>query len=290
MRHLVIAAVLSIAAWTAPDAARAQTPTPPPTGAAACTQWITSVPFAITAPGYYCLKQNIATNLVGGAFTIDASDVTLDCRGRSVTHTDPNNESTGLGGGGMTPVQNVTVRGCRFIGFGTGIVFTPGSEHIEILSNDVIKYRYDAIVMWTNHTRIAGNNVLSGYNTDFYVMHGIVAAASDDVVIANNVVSGAQGAQWVWGIALQNATNVLVNNNQVVDLRPADGGYAVGIIVDGGSAATARVVSNVMMSRIPMSFGIDASTGATCTRNIGIGLERSGFDTCTVNVANIEQP
>ena len=286
MRSLVV--VLSLVAFSGISTpAAAQTATTSP-----CTQWITSVPVTITTPGYYCLKQNISTNLMGGAIGIESSDVTVDCRGRSITHADPANDAFGITGGGFGPVHDVTVRSCKLVDFGTGILFGPGSDRIEIASNDVVRPKLDGIVLWGSHSRIAGNSVLSTHNTFYDYSRNITVTAlepgvrSTGNVIASNTIAGAFGNGTIWGIRVDMSDDVLINNNQVIDLQPNEGGFAAAIVTD---SASSRILNNVMMARTGTNYG-NMGSAALCSRNLAVGLTVDGFEWCTQSVNNTTQP
>lgn len=81
--------------------------------------------------------------------------------------------------------------------------------------------------------------------------------------------------------------DVLISNNQVIDLKPNDGGYASAIHTDGG--ANIRVISNVMMSRTGNNYG-NLGSPTLCTRNIAIGLTTPGFEWCAQSTNNTVQP
>lgn len=285
MRQIFALMALASLAWHASPVKAQTTPT---------CQWITSVPYNITAPGYYCLKQNISTDLIGGAIEIQANDVTLDCKGRSITHTSPTNEATGIGGGGFGPIHDVTVRSCKVVNFSTGIVFSPGAERIEIINNDVLQSALDGIVIWANNSRIVGNNLLNANDRiGLGFVRNITATAfepgvrSTGNVITNNVIAGSSGAGSIWGIRVDMAVDVTVNNNQIVDLRPNANGFAHSISIDASSSA--RVISNVMMSREGNVVGVVAGN-SLCTRNIAIGLANDGYMWCTTSVNNSTIP
>jgi hypothetical protein len=260
--------------------------------ASPCTQWITAVPVTITSPGYYCLKQNITTNLVGGAIGIESSDVTLDCRGRSITHGDPANDAFGITGSGFGPVHDVTVRSCKLVDFGTGILFGPGSDRIEIANNDVVKPKLDGIVLWGSNSRIVGNSVLSTHNTFYDYSRNITVTAfepgvrSTGNVISNNTIAGAFGNGTIWGIRVDMSDNALINNNQVIDLQPNEGGFAAAIVTD---SATSRILNNVMMARTGTNYG-NMGSAALCSRNLAVGLAVDGFEWCTQSINNTTQP
>lgn len=284
MRNIFLAAVFA-AALSSSGIASSQTATSP------CTQWITSVPVTITTPGYYCLKQNITT-AQSGAIGIESSGVTVDCRGRSISFNDPANDSFGITGGGFGPVHDVAVRACKLVDFGTGILFGPGSDRIEIAGNDIVRPKLDGIVVWGSNSRIIGNSVLSTHNPFYDYSRNITVTAfepgvrSTGNVISGNTVAGAHGNGTIWGIRVDMSDEVLVNNNNIIDLQPNEGGFAAAIVTD---SATSRILNNVMMSRTGTNYG-NMGSAALCSRNLAIGLTNDGFEWCTQSVNNTSQP
>lgn len=285
MRQL-LAAVLAVGFFSVSPMASAQT--------APDCHVIASVPFDISAPGNYCLKDNMSTDLIGGAININSSNVTLDCRGRSITHTVATNEATAIGGGGFGPVADVVVRSCKIINFATGIHFSPGSEHIEILNNDILQSAIDGIVLWGSHSRITGNHVVNandriglGFVRNITVTAFEPGIRSTGNVISNNMVTGAHGANGMWGIRVDMTQDVTINNNHITDMKPNEGGFSYAIAAD--ATGSSRIVSNVMMSRIGSNMGI-AAGGALCTRNIAVGLVTAGYEWCNRSVNNTIVP
>ncbi len=280
--------VLSVAVL-APQATPASAQTAP----SPCTHMIESVPFRIDAPGYYCLKDNLGTSLIGGAIGVEASNVTVDCRGRSLAYATPENDAFAITGGGFGPVQDVTVRNCKIVDFASGIVFGPGSQRIQILNNDIVGARYDGIVLWASDSRVAGNRVLNGrhatgldYSRNITVTAFQPGTPSTGNQIVNNLIAGASGNGRIWGIRLDLTNDALVSNNEIVDLQPNAGGFAMAIQVDGTGA---EVINNTMTSRAGVQFGISGSP-ALCTRNIAIGLSNDGFAGCLRSVNDISRP
>jgi hypothetical protein len=284
--HQLFAAVLAVGSLAVPSIAAAQT-------SPDCTT-IISLPYTISAPGHYCLKDNLSTNLIGGAINITSSNVTLDCRGRSMTHTDPANDATGIGAGSVHPITDVVVRSCKIINFATGINFIPRSERIEIINNEVVAPSHDGIVLWGNNSRITGNSVVGafdrmgiGYVRTISLAPFEPGIRSTGNVISNNMITGARANNAVWGIRVDMAQDVTVNNNHITGLLPDTGGFAVSISID--SVLPPRVISNVMMSRDANATGISAG-GAICSRNIAIGLVTGGYEWCGRSVNNTTVP
>ncbi|HEY5781428.1 MAG TPA: hypothetical protein VIT66_06125 [Lysobacter sp.] len=192
------------------------------------------------AASYYCLKQNIATS-ENAAIEIASSNATLDCRGRSLTRERATNDAFAIYTGN-DPVQDVTVRSCKIVNFATGILFGLRSERIQIIGNDILKAQLDGIVLWGSDSKIAGNSVINTHNTWYDYSRNITVTAFEPGVpswgnsITNNVVAGAYGNATIWGIRADMTESILINNNEIVDLQPNEGGFAAAINSDGTTA------------------------------------------------------
>ncbi len=78
------------------------------------------------------LTQDVSASGTG-CFVINASDVTLDCQGRSITG-DGTNGTIGVL---ISGVDNVTVRNCLISGFGQGILLD-GTSRNDTIENDTV--------------------------------------------------------------------------------------------------------------------------------------------------------
>lgn len=260
---------------------------------ATCTQWIDTVPVDLNAPGHYCLRNSIDTGLMGGAININASGVTLDCRGRSLRHLDANNDAFGISAGGFGAVTDVKVRNCKLVDFASGIVFSPGSERVEIVNNDIVRARYDGITLWGRDSKIIGNRVIQGraatgldYARNITVTAFQPGVPSTGNTISNNLISGAADNSRIWGIRVDFSNGAVVHGNEIVGLQPNAGGYAIAIQIDGSDA---QVSNNIMTGGTGTQYGI-TGVPALCTRNIALGTVNSGFASCARSVNDIELP
>jgi hypothetical protein len=114
----------------------------PPTG----TQQSLSSCLTITAPGAYRLSADIPTITVAGAscITISASNVQLDCAGRSLGATGTNSRAIALGA-----VQNVSIKGCT--------ILTPGMT-FQGVSNVSVHHNIFTALAGTALTAIEANH------------------------------------------------------------------------------------------------------------------------------------
>src|SRR5262245_11996426 len=79
---------------------------------AACTA-IAAVPFTITTPGIYCLRQNLTMTTTGPAIVILASNVVLDLNGFELEDTGEASWGGVLVAGSYNVVRNGTIHGFK---------------------------------------------------------------------------------------------------------------------------------------------------------------------------------
>jgi hypothetical protein len=84
---------------------------------------IASVPYAISAPGFYYLGGNLTYSGTGSAISVNADNVTLDLMGFSLTGAGKTVSNCGINPNvNQTPSNNMEVRNGTVNGFGSGIV------------------------------------------------------------------------------------------------------------------------------------------------------------------------
>lgn len=265
---------------------------PPPPAEPQCTGWIDSLPASINQAGYYCLTNNVSTSDPGGAININASGVTVDCKDYALSHADRANEATGIGGGGFGPVQDVTVKSCKLVDFATGIIFSTGSQRIQVLDNHVLRAKYDGIVLWASNSRIERNSVINTHAPAFPYSRNITVTAlepgvpSTGNVISGNVVAGAYGNGTTWGIRADMSNDLIIDGNRVINLQVSEGGYSAAIQTDGTNV---RVLNNILVGNAPGSWG-NTGNPAICSGNVATGLVSDGFQWCTESTGNTVVP
>jgi hypothetical protein len=236
MRSVIRSVGLALA-LAVPAAAHAET--------TLCTD-ITSAPYAITAPGIYCLK-----NSVTGDISIHADDVVLDLNGHVMQSLKPGS------GSGITAFDraNITVRNGTIRGHHYGIQISGKLsrghllEHLKItdsLDSAIILYGDGSVV---RHNMLLNNGFDTGPGARF-----VMFVSGDGIHIADNQV-------------VESGIGVTVN--EVVGIRTNGSGIAVernvisnaeigphnsrGIIVNGVSTARNSVVGNRIVN---MKIGI----------------------------------
>ncbi len=166
-----------------------------------CDTFVDSAPHTISAPGHYCLAQNLAyATASGSALTIDADLVVLDLRGYTIA---------GSAGAGSTAMgirvsnqSNVTIRYGTVRGFYTGIAFD-GSYAVASNSKNLVEdIQTDANTrfgIWFSDlgannavrncriTDTGGTTVSSSYTAGLWLQ-------SADSLALDNVISGTRPA------------------------------------------------------------------------------------------------
>ena len=261
-----------------------------------CTAYITSIPYDINSPGHYCLKANLTTDSFRGV-NIQSSDVTLNCRNRSMTTTVRSPGSDGIVI--MGELSNVTVQNCQVNNFDRGINGNYRGTNLQVLNNHVDNAISSGISVWGNETRVVNNRVTNTQHLPDQQSVGInllpfepeTSAVGQELI--NNVVAGSRGNNQIIGIQISGATAPRVVNNHVIDLQPAGSGWAVGMWLSGwaqGATTTdVSLINNTFSSRDPVTQGLWGQP-KLCRGNIAVGLSQSGFANCLTNTGNTEIP
>lgn len=280
-------------------AAFASVPTPaealPILSKAPCTV-IASFPHTITVPGNYCLGADHVTDS-GGGIAIASNDVSLDCKGHSITKS-VRGPWYSAGIGAESNLENVTIQNCRIKDFGRGIVI--GGRNIRVLNNSVDSAMRNGIASGGHSAQIIGNRITNTYNDDPVHSGGVSIAVfpydldvvTTGQVISNNVVVGAVDGFSETGIAVYGSSAPLITGNQLLDLRTAESMVvsAISLAEWGNTPTTGAVLGrNSVMAR---GSGIRAVNGAAalCTNNVAIGLQVGAFADCHASAGNVVIP
>jgi len=266
-----------------------------------CTGFITSLPAVITAPGTWCMNQDLNTAISDGyAIEIASDKVTVDCNSHLIDGT-----SAGLGTrtyGVFAHGESPTVRHCHIRGFFAG-VYIGDSGSIKFSYDTIEDNRLDGntsigIASYDGIAFIQRNEVFNTGNSTVPTdsIFGIVTIAPTDII--GNTVSGVtarsgtgySGVQ-VYGIIVEGGLVGApgppgsVKDNRVRGLTPAGTGNAIGILFSSANRfvlAGNDVVLNGAGSQA-------SSMGLYCIADSkGRVLDNviAGFDTGIVNCGN----
>lgn len=252
---------------------------------------ISRVPFTISAPGTYCLVNDLDTSQNGGgAIVINASNVRLDCNGRTIRNKNSANSDVGIASGGR---NGVSIENCGIDGFEEGIHFDVRSNSVSIRNNTVRNARTYGILTWGNSIEITGNSVIDtkyvsasrNYNQAIVASAYSPGVLSRDVVIRGNRVLGLSGTAQMQAIRVEYSTAPVIEGNHVGRLLPASTGYGFGIFTSATSRAVIK--DNILTGSpsYPLS-GIQSDATAICTGNVINGYRTSGIETCGLSGGN----
>ena len=232
----------------------------------------------IDAPGTYCLAANRENPI-----RINASDVELDCRGRSLTHRQDEpwaNEGVHLRGGSRAVVRN-----CRLVGWNLAMSVEDYSD-AQLLNNTIVAD--GQAISARGPDRPEGGGLRLTGNRIFYYQAQTGAERAIDInhspkpVLTNNLVAGFRGYT---AIHLNRAADAQLTGNQLLDLN--EGG---GIAVDMRESPRARLVHNtVMLRRGVNAKGLAGASDATCIENVFVNVVDAGFEPCSVRRHNLHQ-
>lgn len=263
------------------------------TPASACATIINSVPYTITTPGTYCLRNDSVTPSFYGV-QIQSSDVVLNCRWKTIQASVRERGSDGISVAGT--LENVTVKNCVVKDFDRGI--TVHGSNMQVLNSRVDNSITEGITAWGNNARVVNNRVTNTHNEPGQQAVGItllpaspeVAATGQEAI--NNVVAGVRDGYLLVGMMISGSTDPRIVNNHIVDVVPAEGSYAIGMWMTGwaqGAVTTGgQMINNTVTSRHP---GLQAIWGqpALCRGNTTVGLT-FGFAGCLSGSDNIAIP
>jgi hypothetical protein len=227
----------------------------------ACTGTITSLPYTISAPGTWCLKQHLFTSsAAGAAITVNASNVTIDCNDFKL---DGTSAGAGTGNRGILASgrTNVTVRNCSIRGFqfGIALVGAAGGDHLvehNRLGNNTsygIFVEGDGSLIRDNQVSLTGGSTLS---PNAYGIYGRYIVDIADNTVGTVVGNGNAGN--IIGIYTLNNTGGTVSGNRVHGLLKAGNIGLRGIL----NTQSSRVV---LMRNNVSGDGTTSGIGITCT-------------------------
>lgn len=233
-----------------------------------CDRMITDVTH-ISAPGKYCLASDVTSDIYsGGAITIDADDVTIDCNDHVIRDVATlSGRAAGIYAEGR---ENVTVRNCTIFGFQPGILINGGGGH-RIENNLVHGSRaYGIRVLRVTNDDGDNNEVRGNRVLDIASFFGYALGIQGDANVIDNTVAGVT-ANYSWGIVNNGHGNEIRGNRvRVVGLGTA-GADNSGISGNGDR----MVISGNHVSGSGR-LGIAGSNGL-CSDNTSAGFQQNYY-------------
>src|SRR5215831_15910100 len=230
-----------------------------------CTA-ITTVPFTITAPGIYCVTQDIGTNLAAGAaIQINTSNVVVDLNGHRLGNVvaGPGNTAIGIRAvdrANLT-IKNGTVRGFKF-----GILLDDSGNSSGHIVEDIradlntftaLQIEGTSNIIRNNLILETGGTTTFGPNTNVY---GIVVDGVENQILNNTVTNTvAVGTGVAFGIFVESGSAVVDHNRISNAALPGGGGSSHGIFIQS-EGTNVLVVDNRITT---MTNGIFYDAGST---------------------------
>ena len=213
--------------------------------AQSCTA-ITSLPTTLSAPGNYCLQQDLSySSTTGTAITLTSGHVVLDLGGHTIWGS-ANMASTATGIYSYD-LAHITIRNGKLHGFHKGIQLEGYSlgtasnghliEGIDLAYSSFFGIRVVGIdcTVRNNHVSPVGGTTAKGANTDVF---GIEVFGSQNVISGNEVLGMVPvGTGVAYAIFMNASSYTIVEGNRVVGGPGSDAIWA-------GSSAGVMVVGN----------------------------------------------
>ena len=209
----------------------------------------TPTAITITAPGTWCLDQDLVetVDVTGPYFamiTVDADDVTVDCRGHRIKYTGSAEIMFGISTFGGR--QRVTVRNCHLHGFSDAIS-TGNMDGFLVEDNSVHASRPDYMGLSTSINGY-GSGIIRRNRIHDAVDRAIFARGSSRVL--DNLVDGVTRTTLgsVIAISVQSADGAEVRGNTVRGLDPLpEFSQHVAVEVDDQGTGRSLVADNVLV-------------------------------------------
>jgi parallel beta-helix repeat protein len=240
---------------------------------------------------YYTLTDDIV-NHSGSCFSINADNITLDCKGFRIN----GNETFNITYSGISSSanDNITIANCTISEFYYDVSVTTG-ENTNILNNSLINSSKGIYLQNSNHTTITSNTIFntsgSGFriysssnltitsnNLSYLGYDGIYLFNSNHTTITSNTIFNASQD----GIDLRDSSNLTITSNNLSYLG-SDGIYI-------SSSNHTTITSNTVFNASRDGIDIYSSSNLTITSNNlsylgsdGIYLQNSNHTTISSN-------
>ena len=206
---------------------------------------LSTLPATISAPGSYCVQQDLSYSALSGtAITVTSGHVTLDLGGHTIWGSaNPASTATGIYG---SDLGHVTIRSGKLHGFHRGIqlegsVYSSASnghliEGVELAYSFYIGIRVVGIECTVRNNRLTpvGGTTAKGANTDVF---GIEVFGSQNVISGNEVLGMVPvGTGVAYAIFMNASSYTIVEGNKVIGGPGSDAiwaGSSVGVMVVG---------------------------------------------------------
>jgi hypothetical protein len=186
---------------------------------------LSTLPATISAPGSYCVQQDLSySSLSGTAITVTSGHVVLDLGGHTIWGSaNPASTATGIYG---SDLAHITIRNGKLSGFHRGIqlegnIYSSASnghliEGVELIYSFYFGIRVVGIECTVRNNRLTpvGGTTAKGTNTDVF---GIEVFGSQNVISGNEVLGMVPVGTGVGYAIFMNASSyTIVEGNRVI--------------------------------------------------------------------------
>lgn len=266
---------------------------------------ISALPYEIKASGTYVLAGDLTLDENVSAIAIQASNVTLDCRGYRVTSATRYPDIVAIYA--VVGQSDVGIKNCTIVNFDRGITAGWGGYRTQILDNQVLDGGARGITILGSDALVSGNRVIGLRGKPGGTSEGIALREFDtgilsvNVRVLDNVVANIFGDNGARGIFVGQSSAPEIAGNTILDVRtnPAYYYYSYYIhfpeYVTGPFVENALIRQNVMMSRmLPAEYVSDRAyagqpnVAAACRDNVSVGFRVIDYSTCQILERNVD--
>jgi hypothetical protein len=182
-----------------------------------CTGFIDSLPIAISTPGTWCLRRNLATAITSGdAIAINSDNVMIDCNHFTIDGLAAGPDSR-AGAIFSEDRRHITVRQCKVRGFGAGVdlsanFLSTGGGHLFEDNQLDLNIVYGVQVIGGEKSVVRRNVVRDTGPSNIVDVSAMIMIGSIDII--DNTVTGSTGT----GISTELNTAGSVIGNRVRDV------------------------------------------------------------------------
>ncbi|GEM_PF-3470077 len=261
--------------------------------APSCSAYIDTLPYTISAPGTYCLRKDLTSSDYIGGVVVYASDVTVDCRNRSMAVAAGTDRNGTTGVYLDMGVSRSTVQNCSLNGFDIGVRTPFDGVDNAVRNNRVNQFISAGIQGGGDGFQAVNNRITNGlslYNgaTGIDVMGNFLQGSSSGQVVMNNLVAGLNGLI-ATGIRVTDSEGLRVINNHVQAVKGvAPNGAASGMTFNRTPGL--QLVNNAISALAPdQAFTPMQSVTqpALCRGNSIYNSYQASFYTCARTLDNV---
>lgn len=286
MNYLSGAALIALAIAGTP--ALAQVPR------ADCNALITSVPYTISAPGIYCLANNVtvpSTSATVG-ITINTSNAILDLNGYQIRGQHfggvvaPGSRTTGIGTG-TNAKTNITIRNGRITGVDFGMIVNTGTSGGHLIENVQLDDISGIGIALNAYNSVVRNNILDRVDGSLQtpapgLLWAVIIFGGGNQITNNTITGLKEGADtmafgiYSYSITPDIVSTSLIEGNFIQGLKSSLKTYGLYVILQENA-----MILNNRLSQLNTGISMDVySASSVCSGNIAVGVTGSKYTNC----------